>query len=67
MIYDVKKQGAAGDGKTDDTAAIQKGIDACFQNGGGSISPSLRCCSPTGMSRIWTDAFFMLRIRKILL
>ena len=37
MIYDVKKQGAAGDGKTDDTAAIQKGIDACFQNGGGSV------------------------------
>ena len=37
MICDVKKQGAAGDGKTDDTAAIQKGIDACFQNGGGSV------------------------------
>ena len=37
MIYDVKKQGAAGDGKTDDTAVIQKGIDTCFQNGGGSV------------------------------
>ncbi len=36
-IYDVRKYGAAGDGKKDDAAAIQKAIDECAQNGGGMV------------------------------
>ncbi len=32
--YDVRQFGAAGDGKTSDTAAIQKALDACGASGG---------------------------------
>ena len=36
-IFDVKKFGAAGDGKNFDTPAIQKALDACAQAGGGTV------------------------------
>lgn len=36
-IYDVRKFGAKGDGKTNDAAAIQKAIDACNKGGGGVV------------------------------
>lgn len=36
--FDVKKFGAAGDGKTLDTAAIQSALDACAAAGGGIVA-----------------------------
>jgi len=39
-IYDVKKYGAKGDGKTNDAVAIQKAIDACSVTGGRVLIPA---------------------------
>ena len=39
-VYDVKKYGAKGDGKTNDAAAIQKAIDACSKTGGRVLLPA---------------------------
>lgn len=36
-VFNVKRFNAAGDGKVDDTQAIQKTIDACHNNGGGMV------------------------------
>ena len=35
--YDAKEFGAAGDGRTDDTAAIQAALDAAHAAGGGTV------------------------------
>ena len=37
MVFNIKDFGAVADGKTLNTAAIQKAIDACFANGGGQV------------------------------
>ena len=37
MHYNVRMMGAAGDGKTDDTAAIQHALDTACENGGGRV------------------------------
>ncbi|POY40558.1 glycoside hydrolase [Flavobacterium alvei] len=39
-VYDVKKYGAKGDGKTNDAIAIQKAIDACSKTGGRVLIPA---------------------------
>ncbi len=36
-VFDVRAHGAAGDGKTLDTAAINKAVEACAQAGGGQV------------------------------
>ena len=44
--FDVKSTGALGDGEANDTAAIQKAIDACADAGGGVVSiPAGTFCS----------------------
>lgn len=35
--FDVRAHGAMGDGSTEDTAAIQRAIDACSESGGGTV------------------------------
>jgi polygalacturonase len=37
MLYYVEDFGAVGNGITDDGEAIQRAIDTCFKNGGGSV------------------------------
>jgi polygalacturonase len=37
QTFNIKDYGALGDSKTVNTAAIQKSIDACYQNGGGRV------------------------------
>src|SRR4051794_25688184 len=46
--YNVREFGAVGDGKTLDTTAVQKALDACGQAGGGTvrISPGTYLIQP---------------------
>ena len=37
MVFNIKDFGAVADGKTLNTQAIQKAIDACFESGGGQV------------------------------
>ena len=50
-IFDVRTAGAKGDGKTFDTAAIQKALDDCAQAGGGivKLSPGTYLSKPLTM------------------
>ncbi|MCC6696035.1 MAG: glycoside hydrolase family 28 protein [Candidatus Hydrogenedentes bacterium] len=58
--YPVKTYGAAGDGATKDTAAVQKAIDTCAANGGGTVyfAPGTYLCGSlhlrTGVT-LWLD------------
>jgi polygalacturonase len=37
MIYNIVEFGAVGDGITNDSVAVQKAIDTCYENGGGRV------------------------------
>ncbi|HTY88370.1 MAG TPA: glycoside hydrolase family 28 protein [Candidatus Acidoferrum sp.] len=47
-LFDVREWGARGDGKTPDTAAVQKALDECGRSGGGTVkfSRGTYLCQP---------------------
>jgi len=60
-VYDVREYGATGDGATLDTAALQKAIDSCHENGGGAVyfAPGRYLCGTLFLKshvRLYVDA-----------